>query len=815
MSIDASEGELKGRLTTLRERIASLGTQAKVASLPFTRLAAPLMRALGWEPELRTTQLAGLVEQLRQSELEPEAARSREFSRRLLRAMSELGGNVRCLERALIVRGRLPPAHVDFLQRMWEVLLLAEKASRGEQAAWARRRVEALERRGLDGPLEVAEDGKLAALDALVDSAESEHEQLGRRRRLLEAARALLLDAAASRQLSSHELEKRKRYLARAIVQLDRYEATGLDPRVGLSHQARRAKDRGDIGRLHAALTALEEFSLCSGDERLGALTGRALERLWRERDRFAPEAQAESLAQSEQETFDPRVQAAITEGYERALACVPALRAQAAAGEVKTGNVDLVEAYLAQENLPLLLQAALSVDGCFDVGGVLTPVRVVEERRFPRLVNHPTPHLVLAQAEGPRDVPQAIIGDPRTVLLELAAGSLQTRRYVAEEVKRHARTVLQGEVRVYVLDGSGSMLGPRARMRDAILVAELSTLLARLGDPLRSVKPTLFYRYFTRTLSATVRVDTEAEALAAIAEALSEARFGGTDIQLALLESFELVRTAKLGDPDLARAQIVLVTDGNAHVDADAVQRAREAVGALPIGVSIIALGEENEALKALAARQRARGERTFYQYISDAEIEDCIRGSSLGAPVHLPKDARPAELAAAVSDLVDEIEASTRKATVDELEQAREQRAALSELSLSLARDFSETERAKAEAAARDLGALERRFQRSFPALPVSADLDSQLPPEDDLRDLTQLEQLLGTVSEVVELVGGERLARMADAIEVFERLLPDSGLTTARSVELRKRYPARLQAAFATLRQHVLGNGDAPPA
>ncbi len=809
MSTAAGEGALKSDLTKLRDRIELLAGDADAVRLPFTRLAAPVMRALRWEPELQTLELSALAKQLSCGELEPVPPDTPGLGEQLARAASELSRNVRSLERATVVHGRLPMTHLNWLRRMWEVLLLADKAGHSEQPIWARRRVQALERRGLETPPPPGEPNAFsAAIDPLIDAAESEQEQLGRRRRLLEAARALLLDAAATTNLAREEVEAKQRYLSRAIVQLDRYEAAGIDPRVALAYQARQAKERGDVRRLHAALTALEEFSLCSGDERLGTLTERALTQLWDERDRFAPDALAESLAKSGSETFDPRVQAAVTAGYARALTLLPGLRAQAAEGKVRPSNVEAAETYLAQETWPLLLQAALSVDGCFDVGGVLSPVRVVEERRIPRLVDHPTPQLVLANAEGPRDFPQAIIEDPRTALLDLAAGSLQTRRYVAEEVTRRVRTVLKGEVRVYVLDGSGSMLGPRARMRDAILVAELSTLLARFGDPLRSLNPTLFYRYFTRTLAPTVCVRNATDALSAITQALSEVRFGGTDIELALLESFELVRAAQTDDPELARAQIVLVTDGNAPVDLDKVQRAREAVGQLPIGVSIIALGEENQALKALAAQQRARGERTFYQFISDAEIAEQIAGTALGAPVHLPGDARPAALAAAVSDLVDEIEAAGRKTSAEALAQSREERSALAELSLTLERDFSEAERAKAEACARDVGALERRFERWFPALRASADLDSHSPPEDELRDVEQLQQLLLTVNEVVELVGGERLARMTDAIEVFERLLRDAGMSTARTIELRHRYPARLQQSVAALRLSVLG-------
>ena len=54
-----------------------------------------------------------------------------------------------------------------------------------------------------------------------------------------------------------------------------------------------------------------------------------------------------------------------------------------------------------------------------------------------------------------------------------------------------------------------------------------------------------------------------------------------------------------------------MLVTDGEAPIDIAKIARARERLGELPVGVSIIALGQENPALRDLAAYQRGRGER------------------------------------------------------------------------------------------------------------------------------------------------------------------------------------------------------------
>jgi hypothetical protein len=48
------------------------------------------------------------------------------------------------------------------------------------------------------------------------------------------------------------------------------------------------------------------------------------------------------------------------------------------------------------------------------------------------------------------------------------------------------------------------------------------------------------------------------------------------------------------------------------------------------------------------------------------------------------------------------------------------------------------------------------------------------------------------------------------LVDAIEVFERLLRESGLQTARYVELRRRYPSGLHRSLATLRHGVLRAG-----
>ena len=68
-----------------------------------------------------------------------------------------------------------------------------------------------------------------------------------------------------------------------------------------------------------------------------------------------------------------------------------------------------------------------------------------------------------------------------------------------------------------------------------------------------------------------------------------------------------------------------------------------------------------------------------------------------------------------------------------------------------------------------------------------------------------------LLGSLVEVVDLVGSDALGRQADAIEVFERLLLDAGMLPSRYQELRQRYPGALAPSLTALHAVLRGPGQ----
>ncbi|MBX3217238.1 MAG: hypothetical protein KF850_34730, partial [Labilithrix sp.] len=631
-----------------------------------------------------------------------------------------------------------------------------------------------------------------------------------------------LLEAAAALPLARDGVRERTRYLGREITRIDRLEAAGLEADVSLLHQARKALVRRDPDRVVAALSALDAGALAAVELEVSARTGAALARIHGgaastgaalARDHGGGAA---SLARSARQVLGEAadvVASAVDDArggalHQLSIGGVPSDR-QAARSFLE---------YLPEGSERAILRASLAADGLFEVGGALTPVRITEERRALRMVRHPTQDLQLTPAEDVHDLRDAVIGDPRSVLLDLATGRLFTRRFVEEVAERRRRVVMRGEVRVYVLDGSGSMRGPRARVRDAILVAELSTLMGRLADP-GDTRCTLFFRYFDERLGHVTRVDTIAGARDAIRQIVGTERAGGTDIQLALMASLEQIAEARALDPELARAQIVLVTDGEAEVDEPAIVAARDALGGLPIGVSVIALGEENLALRGLVSRQRAKGEAAFYHYLDDAELREITEGDLAGAlAVHAPDRwaelARdPERLARALDDevggLLDELEDLERARDVAALDRLEEEAQARREVGLPDEHDGADGARARIEAARRDRVALAARFARWFPdpsAAASAAPLPKANTPERD--DVDAACCALASVAEVVALLGGAPAARQADAIDLLERLLPDARLTPARYRAVLREHPDAIAPSLRALRDAVAG-------
>ncbi len=804
--------ELAAELEQLIARAERVAVQPERIPRGWFGLARPLLRWFGYEATFEVARTRLLLDLFGAPESKDDS--TDDVLVALQASIEEQEQNIRRAERACVVHGQLPTSHVAWLQRLLIVLQRILATLEQGLASSSARIAAAFDSAMLAPPLALDEADKdaskgkkatapsnpaerttsqliglqLAAIDHIIEAARSETSFLQRRRALLEAARRLLLDADASLPLQQAGVRERKRYLAEEIVRIDRLQACGLSPGVALLHQARSALSRGDRQRLHAALIAMDTFALGAGDAKLSADTSTALGQLIGEAEAGSEEALAASLERSTTEMFGTQVRQAVCEAHEGAREAVEDVLDRPNADQE---TYQLALEFLAPGSDRATMSALLGSDGCFDVGAPLCPVRFVETEQSWRVVTHPTEDLALKRARRAEDLAQAVIDDPRALILQLATGRLLTRKYIKSEPRKRQRTKLVGEVRVYLLDGSTSMMsdgvgGARARMRDAILVAELASLMQRFQSPDKYVRVALYYRYFTKRMWPIGRVDSAAAALAAIGDVIGTVRHGGTDIERALCDCFETIREAKESDPILARAQVVLVTDGNARVGERLVQAAREETGQIPIDVSVIALGEENETLRKLVARQRANGDRCFYHFIDDSTLAALCSGRlDDGRSLHLPAGAPPDSetLRGELTELLDglaSLDIDRHRALLSSRDE--ELASAYAELGLPPPTQ-SEGARALREANQRERRALQKRYGRWFPK-PGAAPEQAPEPSEKD-NDIAIV--LLSTVAEVVGEMGGSELSRMADAIDIIERLLPDAGLSPARYQEL----------------------------
>lgn len=289
-------------------------------------------------------------------------------------------------------------------------------------------------------------------------------------------------------------------------------------------------------------------------------------------------------------------------------------------------GDVLTQLAFELDEDRQRALALASGAARFFDIEGTLSEELVEaatrELRPVQRRVGHPTQAMSYEFTGSLDEIHNFVVSHPGSLVLDLASGRQMVRAYLEEEPPPRPRHIKKTAVRVYVLDASGSMHGARARFRDAILIAELNAIRvkAKVGLPFDP----LYFSFFNDSPTELWRVETGAEATRQIDKLFGNSLAEGqTDISLALMSAFESIGSAQGRDPYLARATVVLVTDGEDGVDLELIRRTKKPYEGLDIALSFISLGEENQDLKSLVLEQRRAGGRAFYHHLSDQEIQ------------------------------------------------------------------------------------------------------------------------------------------------------------------------------------------------
>lgn len=527
------------------------------------------------------------------------AALARGLAERAATALEEYEDRLRQAERAQLAGAPLPGALTlleDGFPRLARVLKLADLFE-GAGDPLARGQLELLlSVRPRQGPPASA---RIAVAELWTERARSNTHDLVQKRRDLDAAHELLLRAGG-------ELDRDRIRLLRMEVAQARGRLREAPPARTLAeqvHQVRAAAMRGDSPAAYRALRGLYERAVEAGDEALARAARGALRPILP-----APDVLRGLIERAEHEALRGRLGKGGRDEKGRA----------GPDGALAELAFELDEERLATFEL------AAGCAGYFDVEDALAEeveLAPGAARPGPRRVPYPTQVMTFETTGSLDELSNFVISDPRTFLYDLASNRQVVRAYLEEPAPPAPRKVRRTAVRVYLCDASGSMHGARARFRDAILIAELNNLRLKAARGERA--DPLYFSFFNDSPSTLVRVETEEEATRQLERLFrSSPAEGQTRITLALQHAFESIHAARGRDPSLARATVVLVTDGEDRVDPELIRQARAPVGQLDIALSFISLGEENPALRALVLEQRGQGDRAFYHHLSDREI-------------------------------------------------------------------------------------------------------------------------------------------------------------------------------------------------
>ncbi len=166
-------------------------------------------------------------------------------------------------------------------------------------------------------------------------------------------------------------------------------------------------------------------------------------------------------------------------------------------------------------------------------------------------------------------------------------------------------------------------------------------------------------------------------------------------------------------------------------------------------------------------------------------------------GGILHLPSTETLGEdLRSVLGELLDELVDLERGRDLESVERTEAELRASGELRISL-----HGEGARREAMTRDVRAIERRYERWFPA-PRQGEGEE----EGDRADAEAVYVVLSAVAEIVSVVGGTALTRRAEAIELLERLLPDASISPARYQRVLAAFPTTLGPALAAVHAAV---------
>lgn len=184
--------------------------------------------------------------------------------------------------------------------------------------------------------------------------------------------------------------------------------------------------------------------------------------------------------------------------------------------------------------------------------------------------------------------------------------------------------------VTIVLYDTSASMSGDPGDFQAGLISAFVAKALSDVSPSGRHRHRALLVP-FDSDPGEPIRVNHVADALDVIRDYRQKLKNtnGSTDIQKALIQAMSLIADAekRSGEP-LAAANIILMTDGGAEIDTEALLKARNAIDrSTPLQTMFVAINQSNEELLRFVLDSKRMGmEKGFYREFTSKHIEEIL---------------------------------------------------------------------------------------------------------------------------------------------------------------------------------------------
>ena len=342
---------------------------------------------------------------------------------------------------------------------------------------------------------------KLKNIDLLINKYFKEI-NLSRREKLIKLAENLIEECTSENEDIEKILESRSLIIKTEIQKTENYKIEGQENFENIFWGAKKSLERENFPELEVYLDLLKQYTANNDHDS-------SFIELNNKTNSFLTEQDNSNIFKK---VFGEYVFNLIEEGYAKA--------------RINKHNnchysfSDYVYDYF-NSNIEEVFNCVLSSESVFNIGNPLTPAIIETFEYIPKTVKFPTSIRKSVIARDLSNLKNIEIQHPQTIIYDLADGSLREKKFISKVKVTKSKQVLQGEIRIYVMDISPSMImtPQRWRAREAIILSEILKIKKLFDNEKDNIHRIMFYSFFSEIISNVKEIKSSEDALRAIEE--------------------------------------------------------------------------------------------------------------------------------------------------------------------------------------------------------------------------------------------------------------------------------------------------------